>query len=245
MSKTLILIPSRLTAKRLPRKPLLKINNLSIISHVFKKALESKIGEVYVCTGDKEIYEDVKINGGNCILTTQNHQTGTDRIYEGLKNINLNVDYILNIQGDEPMIDIQDIKNLSSIAQKNQSEIATLACKLNDKKKINNENVVKVETFDELEKKRISKAIKFTRNIQVLDSQKIYQHIGIYHYKVSILKKFIELPQTNNEIKFKLEQLRALENNINIDVILANSAPIGVDTENDYIEIKKLMEYKS
>ncbi len=113
------------------------------------------------------------------------------------------------------------------------------------KKKINNENVVKVETFDELEKKRISKAIKFTRNIQVLDSQKIYQHIGIYHYKVSILKKFIELPQTNNEIKFKLEQLRALENNINIDVILANSAPIGVDTENDYIEIKKLMEYKS
>ncbi len=135
MSKTLILIPSRLTAKRLPRKPLLKINNLSIISHVFKKALESKIGEVYVCTGDKEIYEDVKINGGNCILTTQNHQTGTDRIYEGLKNINLNVDYILNIQGDEPMIDIQDIKNLSSIAQKNQSEIATLACKLNDKKK--------------------------------------------------------------------------------------------------------------
>ena len=245
MSKTLILIPSRLTAKRLPRKPLLKINNLSIISHVFKKALESKIGEVYVCTGDKEIYEDVKINGGNCILTTQNHQTGTDRIYEGLKNINLNVDYILNIQGDEPMIDIQDIKNLSSIAQKNQSEIATLACKLNDKKKINNENVVKVETFDELEKKRISKAIKFTRNIQVLDSQKIYQHIGIYHYKVSILKKFIELPQTNNEIKFKLEQLRALENNINIDVILANSAPIGVDTKKDYIEIKKLMEYKS
>ena len=150
MSKTLILIPSRLAATRLPGKPLLKINNLSIISHVVKNASKCGIGEVYVCTGDREIFEDVKLNGGNCILTTKNHETGTDRIYEGFQKINLNVDYILNIQGDEPMIDINDVKNLSLMAQKNQSEIATLACKIDDKKKLNNKNVVKVETFDEL-----------------------------------------------------------------------------------------------
>ena len=90
MSNTLILIPSRLAATRLPRKPLLKINNLSIILHVVSKALKSGIGEVYVCTGDREIFEEVKSNGGNSILTSQDHQTGTDRIYEGFKKLNLN-----------------------------------------------------------------------------------------------------------------------------------------------------------
>ena len=245
MSNTLILIPSRLAATRLPRKPLLKINNLPIISHVVRKALETSIGEVYVCTSDREIFEEVKSNGGNSILTIQDHQTGTDRIYEAFKKLNLNVEYVLNIQGDEPMIDIEDIKNLSFIAQKNQSEIATLACKIDDQKKIKDENVVKVETYDKLNFKNSSKAKKFTRKKHNADSKNIYHHIGIYHYKVSMLKKFTELPQTKNEINLKLEQLRALENNINIDVILANSAPIGVDTEKDYMEIKKLMEYKS
>ena len=245
MSNILILIPSRLAATRLPRKPLLKINNLPIISHVVRKALETSIGEVYVCTSDREIFEEVKSNGGNSILTIQDHQTGTDRIYEAFKKLNLNVEYVLNIQGDEPMIDIEDIKNLSFIAQKNQSEIATLACKIDDQKKIKDENVVKVETYDKLNFKNSSKAKRFTRKKHSADSKNIYHHIGIYHYKASILKKFTELPRTKNEINLKLEQLRALENNINIDVILANSAPIGVDTEKDYIEIKKLMEYKS
>ena len=244
MSNTLILIPSRLEATRLPRKPLLKINSLSIISHVVKKALESAVGEVYVCTGDKEIFEDVKNNGGNCVLTKKDHQTGTDRIYEGFQKLNLNVDYILNIQGDEPMIDIQDIKKLSYVAQKNKSEIATLACKFEDNKKLKDENIVKVQTVDELNTKNFSVAKKFARRKSDVNSKNIYHHIGIYHYKVSALKKFIRLPQTKNEINFKLEQLRGLENNINIDVVLANSAPIGIDTEKDYIEIKKLMEYK-
>ena len=239
------IIPARLNSKRFPKKILMPLNGKPMVANTVERSLKAKNLDRVILAIDSEEAKNA-LNGFDfeIVMTSKEHTSGTDRIAEvaqGIEEANI----IINIQGDEPMIDIQDIKNLSSIAQKNQSEIATLACKLNDKKKINNENVVKVETFDELEKKRISKAIKFTRNIQVLDSQKIYQHIGIYHYKVSILKKFIELPQTNNEIKFKLEQLRALENNINIDVILANSAPIGVDTENDYIEIKKLMEYKS
>ena len=89
MPKTIILIPSRLKATRLPNKPLLKINNLPIICHVVNKAKESNIGEVYVCTGDEEIYESVKNNGGNCILTNKEHHTGTDRIYEGFQKLNL------------------------------------------------------------------------------------------------------------------------------------------------------------
>ena len=246
MPKTLILIPSRLAANRLPGKPLLKINGLSIISHVVKKAQESKIGDAYVCTGDREIYEDVVNNGGNCILTIKKHKTGTDRIYEGFQKLNLfEIDYILNLQGDEPTIDVDDIKKLNRSVYKNKSDMATLACKLNSIKKLNEENVVKVQTEQMLTLKNFSKAKKFFRKRSNLVSKNVYQHIGIYQYKASILKKFIKFSQTKNEKKYRLEQLRALDNQINIDVVLANTAPVGVDTKKDYMEIKKLMEYKS
>tara|TARA_B100000579_G_scaffold373096_1_gene336581 strand:- start:243 stop:983 length:741 start_codon:yes stop_codon:yes gene_type:complete len=246
MPKTLILIPSRLAASRLPRKPLLKINGLSIISHVVKKALKSNIGEVCVCTGDNEIFKDVKINGGNCILTSNEHKTGTDRIYEGFKKLNLsNIDYVLNLQGDEPAIDVEDVKKLNYTAYKNESDIATLACKLKGKEMLNEENIVKVQTEKEINLHNHSKAINFFRNLSNSNYKNVYHHIGVYQYKVEILKKFVKFSQTKNEIKYKLEQLRALENKIDIDVILANNSPLGVDTKKDYMEIKKLMEYKS
>ena len=112
--KTLIIIPSRLAASRLPRKPLLKIRGLSMISHVFKKAEEANIGDVIVATEDQEIIDDVKRNGFNAILTSNKHKTGTDRIHEALKKSNVrDVDFIMNLQGDEPAIDIDDIKNLN------------------------------------------------------------------------------------------------------------------------------------
>ena len=111
---TLVIIPSRLSATRLPGKPLLKINGLSIISHVFKKAEQANIGEVIVATEDKEIMEDVKKNGGQAILTKNHHETGTDRIFEALQKINSsNIELVMNLQGDEPLIDINDIKNLN------------------------------------------------------------------------------------------------------------------------------------
>ena len=112
--KTLIIIPSRLSATRLPGKPLLKINGLSIISHVFKKAEEANIGEVVVATEDLEIIDDVKKNGGQAILTEKEHKTGTDRIYEALLKLDYkNIDLIMNLQGDEPLMNIEDIKNLN------------------------------------------------------------------------------------------------------------------------------------
>ncbi len=246
MPKTLILIPSRLAASRLPGKPLLKIDGLSIISHVFKRAQQSKIGEVYVCTGDKEIYENVINNGGKCILTSRDHKTGTDRIYEGFEKLNLfGIDYILNLQGDEPTINVEDIKKLNICATENKSDFTTLACEISSRKNLNEESVVKVQTEKKLTLKKFSRALKFFRKSSDLESKNIYQHIGIYQYKASILKKFVKLNQTKSEKKYRLEQLRALDNQINIDVVLANTAPVGVDTKKDYIEIKKLMEYKS
>jgi 3-deoxy-manno-octulosonate cytidylyltransferase (CMP-KDO synthetase) len=124
MTKTLILIPSRMGATRLPGKPLLKINNLSIISHVFKRAEEANIGEVVVATDDQEILNDVLKNGGKAILTSKNHKTGTDRIFEAYEKLNIkNIDYILNLQGDEPDIDKDDIINLNNFMINQDAEI--------------------------------------------------------------------------------------------------------------------------
>ena len=248
MAKSIILIPSRLAATRLPNKPLLQINNKSIIMHVYEKAIECGIGDVFVTTCDKEIISEVQKNGGKSILTSKEHNTGTDRIAEALEKIKLEneVDYIINLQGDEPLIDISDIKNLNFQTVNNNSDLATLACKIDTSKqeKYSNSNIVKVVTQEDLQKKNISKAVKFERIIDAKKNNYIYQHIGIYIYKKSILKKFVKLNQTENEKVKKLEQLRALENGINIDVTYAKTIPIGVDTKEDYVELKNLMEYK-
>ena len=248
MVKSIILIPSRLGATRLPNKPLLNINNKSIIMHVYEKAIECGIGDVFVTTCDEEIISEVQKNGGKSILTSKEHNTGTDRIAEALDKIKLEneVDYIINLQGDEPLIDISDIKNLNFQTVNNNSDLATLACKIDTSKqdKYSNSNIVKVVTQEDLQKKNISKAVKFERIIDAKKNNYIYQHIGIYIYKKSILKKFVKLNQTENEKVKKLEQLRALENGINIDVIFAKTIPIGVDTKEDYVELKNLMEYK-
>ena len=245
MTKTLILIPSRMAATRLPGKPLLKINNLSIISHVFKRAKEANIGEAVVATDDQEILNDVLKNGGRAILTSKNHKTGTDRIFEAYEKLNIkNIDYILNLQGDEPDINKDDIINLNNFMINKDAELGTLAGKIQDDKMLNNKNVVKVITDKKLEENNFPIALNFTRDNLSTDSQNIYHHIGIYSYKVSVLKKFVNLDQTNNEKENKLEQLRALDNKLKINVALAKSSPIGVDTEEDYLAIKKIMEYK-
>ena len=242
--KTLIIIPSRLSATRLPGKPLLKINDISIISHVFNKAKEANIGEVIVAAEDQEIVNDVKNNGGNAILTSDKHKTGTDRIYEAYQKLNLdNIDFIMNLQGDEPAINIQDIVNLNQMMIDHKAKIGTLAAKIENKSDLANENIVKVITENNLEDDPFSKAKTFLRKSQ--DALNIYHHIGIYCYSSEILKNFVELEQSKNEIENRLEQLRALDNNININVALANKAPIGVDTEEDYLALKKIMEYKS
>ena len=242
--KTLIIIPSRLSATRLPGKPLLKINDISIISHVFNKAKETNIGEVIVAAEDQEIVNDVKKNGGKAILTSNKHKTGTDRIYEAYQQLKLdNIDFIMNIQGDEPAINIQDIINLNQMMINHNAQIGTLAAKIQNKSDLTNENIVKVITQNNLEDDPFSHAKTFLRKSK--DALNIYHHIGIYCYSSEILKKFVELTQSKNEIENRLEQLRALDNNIKINVALASKAPIGIDTEEDYLALKKIMEYKS
>ena len=162
MSKTVILIPSRLSATRLPGKPLLKINGISIISHVVNKAKKADIGEVYVATEDKEILEDVNSNGGKAIITSNKHKTGSDRIFECFEKLDLkDLDYIINLQGDEPNINIDDLKHLKKLIELNKPEIVTLASKIQDKSNLNNENIVKVITDRKINDENFPIALDF------------------------------------------------------------------------------------
>ena len=242
---TVIIIPTRMSATRLPGKPLLKINGLSIISHVLKKAKEANIGEVFVATEDQEIIDDINQNGGQSILTRNDHKTGTDRIYEALQKLDrTDIQLIMNLQGDEPMINVEDIRNLHTQMIKTSSKMGTLASNILDQKVYANRNIVKVITKKNLNDTKFPAAEDFKRKIS--DKVKnVYHHLGIYCYQFETLKKFISLNQSNNEIKNKLEQLRALDNDIEINVSLAKHSPIGVDTREDFVAIKKIMEYKS
>jgi len=243
--KTLVIIPSRMSATRLPGKPLLKINGRSIISHVFKRAESAEIGEVIVATEDQEIADDVKNNGGNVILTSSNHQTGTDRIFEALNLLNKkDINFIMNVQGDEPDIDINDIKLLDAQMKKNNSQIGTLAAHIRDDKMYENTNVVKVKIKESFKQNSFPIAESFMRKVQDRKKNNIYHHIGIYCYELQTLKKFVSFKQSKNEIKNRLEQLRALDNGLNINVGLASKSPIGVDTDEDFLAIKKIMKYK-
>ena len=243
--KTLVIIPSRLSATRLPGKPLLKINGISMISHVFMKAVEANIGEVLVATEDQEIIDDVKKNGGQAVLTKKEHKTGTDRIYEALKKFDdTGIDLVMNLQGDEPLINIEDIRNLNNQMKKNRSQLGTLASKISDKKVYENKNIVKVTTKEKLNNLNFPEAMNFVRKISE-QNKNVYHHLGIYCYQKNILENFVSFNQSNNELKNKLEQLRALDNDIKINVALAVSPSIGVDTKEDFVAIKKIMEYKT
>jgi len=150
----------------------------------------------------------------------------------------------MNLQGDEPLINIDDIKNLNNQMIKNERQLGTLASRIVNKELYENENTVKVITKESLNNSNFPEALNFMRSNSD-QTKNIYQHLGVYCYRLETLKKFISYNQSPNEIKYKLEQLRALDNDIKINVALAKSAPIGVDTEEDFVAIKKIMEYKS
>ena len=234
MSNSIIIIPSRLAATRLPRKPLIKINNKTLIMHVYEKAIQSQIGEVYVATCDKEIASEVKKNGGKFIMTDVNHTTGTDRVFEASQKLDLeDTDFIMNVQGDEPMINFLDIRNLNKLSKEKNFNISTLAYNIRKREDYDNENIVKVITKNKISNNSATEALNFQRIIKENRALNIYHHFGIYLYKYSALKKFVNFEKSENETKERLEQLRAIDNNIKINVIMANYFSSGIDTKKD------------
>jgi 3-deoxy-manno-octulosonate cytidylyltransferase (CMP-KDO synthetase) len=243
MDNTVILIPSHLRATRLPNKPLLLINDKPMIVHCWQRAVESKVGDVYVATADEEIAKIITAVGGKSILTSKEHKTGTDRIYEAIENnFSKKPKNIINLQGDMPNIDPLAIKLLDKFIKNNSYEIATLATKLNSKKDLENKNIVKVETKKEMQINNFSNALDFFRLKDINQKNFYYHHIGIYGYQYETLKKFISLKRSNNEIARSLEQMRAMDNNISLIVGLTDSYPLGVDTIEDLEEIRNIMK---
>jgi 3-deoxy-manno-octulosonate cytidylyltransferase (CMP-KDO synthetase) len=243
MDNTVILIPSHLRATRLPNKPLLLINDKPMIVHCWQRAVESKVGDVYVATADEEIAKIITAVGGKSILTSKEHKTGTDRIYEAIENnFSKKPKNIINLQGDMPNIDPLAIKLLDKFIKNNSYEIATLATKLNSKKDLENQNIVKVETKKEMQINNFSNALDFFRLKDINQKNFYYHHIGIYGYQYETLKKFISLKRSDNEIARSLEQMRAMDNNISLIVGLTDSYPLGVDTIEDLEEIRNIMK---
>ena len=242
MKNTVIIIPTRLGAKRFPNKPLAKINNIPMIIHVLNRAKESKVGEVFVATPDDEIFKVIKENGGKAILTKTEHLSGSDRVYEAyIKELKNNVDIIINLQGDMPNIKPDSIAKLVKFMKNNSCDIGTLASHIADDKEINDPNVVKVHTDQILNDNNFLDAKDFFRTKKNLKVEKIYHHIGIYAFTNIALKKYVKLSRTKLEIERNLEQMRAMENNFIIKVGLCDSIPVGVDTKEDLIKVTKEM----
>ena len=244
MKKIAIIIPSRLDAQRLPNKPLKLINNKEMILHVYDAAVKSNAGEVYVATPDQKIVDTVKNSGGNVIKTSENHETGTDRIFEVFKTkLNSEPNIIINLQGDMPNIEPQAISNLVSYMGKNKCDIGTLASDFNSKNEIGNLNVVKVAVKEKLSHNIFVNAFDFFR-VNTNSTYNLYHHIGIYAFTNKALIRYVSLKRSKLELERKLEQLRALENKMSIHVGYIKSSPLSVDTEDDLIEVKNLMEKK-
>ena len=242
MKNTAIIIPTRLKAKRFPNKPLAQINNIPMILHVLNRAKESNVGEVFVATPDEEIFKLINQNGGQAILTSQDHSSGSDRVYEVfLKKLKNKVDLIINLQGDMPNIKSHSILKLEKLMRENNSEIGTLASPIKDKNEINNSNVVKVEVAESLKENTFLQAKDFFRLKKHLKNEKLYHHIGIYAFTSIALTKYVKLARSKLEIERNLEQMRAMENNLVIKVGLCDSIPLGVDTEEDLIKVSKEM----
>ena len=242
MKNTAIIIPTRLGAKRFPNKPLAKINNVPMIIHVLNRAKESRIGDVFVATPDDEIINIVKKNGGQAILTKRSHLSGSDRVYEAYTSeLKDNVDLIINLQGDMPNIKPNSISKLEKFMRENDCDIGTLASEIKSKDEIINPNVVKVHVEQDLKSENFLEAKDFFRIKENLNNEKIYHHIGIYAFTNVALTKYVKLSRSKLEIERNLEQMRAMENNLRIKVGLCDSAPLGVDIEEDLIKVSKEM----
>ena len=241
MNKIAIIIPSRLNAVRLPNKPLELINNKEMILHVYEAAKKTN-SEVYVASPDQKIIDVVNQNNGKAVLTSIDHQTGTDRVFEVFKDhLNSEPNLIVNLQGDMPNIEPKAISDLINYMQEENCDIGTLASSFNSEEEFADENNVKVVVKDQLIAGKFSEAIDFFREDKK-NYENYFHHIGIYAFTNKALVRYVSLKRSKLELERKLEQLRALENSLSIHVGYINSSPLSVDTKKDLMEVRKIME---
>ncbi len=230
--KPLILIPARLASTRLPNKPLAMIGDAPMIVQVWRKAVQAQLGEVVVACDGQEIYDAVVAAGGRAVLTDPDLPSGSDRIYQALQMLNSDADIILNVQGDMPTLDPKIILAAAQLLENETVDIGTLAAVIHDEGEKKDPAVVKIALSG-------SRALYFSRATIPAGEGPIYHHIGIYAYRRAALEKFVSLPPSPLELREKLEQLRAVEAGMRIDVAVVDTVPLGVDTPDTLEKARK------
>ena len=226
----LILIPARMAATRLPGKPLLDIAGSPMIVHVLRRAQAARLGPVVVATDNEAIATCVEKAGGRAIMTRTDHASGSDRIFEalGIVDPNAQVKIVINLQGDLPTLPPADLKAALGPLADPAVDIATIAAEIKKPAERTNPNVVKV-VGSSVAPGRL-RALYFTRATAPSGDGPLYHHIGLYAYRRAALARFVALPPSPLEKRERLEQLRALEAGMRIDVSIVDSVPLGVDT---------------
>lgn len=228
-----VLIPARLAASRLPNKPLAVIGGKPMIVHVLARAEAAGVGPVYVATDSEDIRTVVEAAGGRAVMTRSDHPSGSDRIFEALGRVDPEGRFgvVVNVQGDLPTLAPDDLTAALAPFDDPAVDIATLAAEIRREEERTNPNVVKV-VGTPLSPRRL-RALYFTRATAPYGDGPLYHHIGLYAYRRAALARFVALPPSVLERREKLEQLRALEAGMRIDVALVSSVPLGVDTPAD------------
>jgi 3-deoxy-manno-octulosonate cytidylyltransferase (CMP-KDO synthetase) len=237
----LILIPARMASIRLPGKPLADIAGLPMIVQVLRRAEEARLGPVVVATDDETIFTAVEKAGGRAVMTRADHPSGSDRIFEalGIADAKGSAKIIVNVQGDLPTVSPEDIAaSLGPLADP-AVDIATLAAEIKKPEERSNPNVVKV-VGSPVKPGRLH-ALYFTRAAAPYGDGPLYHHIGLYAYRRAALERFVKLPPSPLEQRERLEQLRALEAGMRIDVAIVGSVPLGVDTPEDLETARALL----
>lgn len=239
-----IIIPARYASTRFPGKPLALIGDKPMIQHVYEQA-RKVVEQVYVATDDKRIFEAVEQFGGQAIMTSDQHRSGTDRICEAYQNINSQADVVINIQGDEPFIKPEQIQQLMKCFDNPNTQIATLVRPFKQDENIFDPNIVKV-VISEHDHRAIyfsRSAIPYLRGVepeQWLQQQTYYAHIGMYAYRANTLQQITRMPQSALERSESLEQLRWIEAGIPIYVGITEFSTIGIDTPEDLAQANKV-----
>jgi 3-deoxy-manno-octulosonate cytidylyltransferase (CMP-KDO synthetase) len=234
LDKTAIIIPTRMGSTRLEGKIHLDIGDKPLILHVIDRARETGIKRIYIAVDNHYHFDMINNYGAEAIMTSEHHQSGTDRIYEAFTKINSEgLEYIINLQGDLPFISAQTITSALELFNNVQADIITIASAITDMAEVNNPNVVKIALNSK------QKALYFSRAAIPHNAKNYYHHLGVYIYTKDSLKKFVGLAPSALEQCEKLEQLRALENNLEIYVSFTDEIPISVDTYEDLVKARK------
>lgn len=243
MTDTLVIIPARETATRLPGKPLADIAGDPMIVHVWRRAMEANAGLVVVATDSETIVGVVEASGGEAVMTRGDHVSGSDRIFEALEKVDPHGDakIIVNLQGDLPTLDPLLIGACIHPLHAGEADIATLAAEITEADERDNPNVVKAVGTPIDSDGKVLRALYFTRSTAPYGEGPLYHHIGIYAYRREALQRFVGLAPSVLEQREKLEQLRALEAGMRIDIALVDTVPLGVDTPADLERARALM----